>query len=272
MISEISFVLNGELLFYRTAGEGHAVVLVHGFAEDGLVWKEQIAFLQEHFRLIIPDMPGTRASSPVKEWTMEYFADCLLRVLDEEKIEKAILIGHSMGGYICLAFGEKYPERTQALGLFHSTALPDSEEKKNIRRRGIEFIREYGAAKFLEQTTPNLFSPAFRQEHPETVQELIDRYAHFTDGALIQYYEAMMLRPDRTPFLKTFPRPVLFVIGEQDAAVPMAQVLPQTYLPAISVVEIFKDSAHIGMLEETAKANQVLLQFCRQAEQSLSNS
>lgn len=260
----------GDQWYYRKAGKGTAVVLVHGFAEDSQGWTFQQEFLQEHFTVIVPDLPGSGHSTTSNtEWSMEQFADCIHSILEEEQIEKAILIGHSMGGYISLAFAEKYPQQLLGLGLFHSTALADSEERKNIRRRGIEFIKEHGAAKFLEQATPNLFSEETRKQHPELVELITKRYEGFSARSLISYYEAMILRPDRTHVLQDLSHPALFVIGQHDATIPPETVLPQTYLPSFSFVEILNHSGHMGMLEETTRSNQLLYRFCEACQAAI---
>ncbi|QEC40473.1 alpha/beta fold hydrolase [Pseudobacter ginsenosidimutans] len=263
MFIEKTIQIADQQWYYRKAGKGTAVVLVHGFAEDSQGWGLQQEFLQQHFTVIVPDLPGSGHSTATStEWSMEMFADGIHAILEEEQIQTAIIIGHSMGGYISLAFAEKYPQQLLGLGLFHSTAMADSEERKNIRRRGIEFIQEHGAPKFLEQATPNLFAEETRQQNPQLVQQITDRYAGFSAQSLISYYEAMIRRPDRTALLQNISRPVLFVIGQYDATIPPDAVLPQTYLPSFSFVEILNHSGHMGMLEETARANQLLYRYC----------
>ena len=84
-----------------------------------------------------------------------------------------------MGGYITLAFAEKYPGQLSALGLFHSSAFADSEEKKAIRRKGIDFIKQHGAFEFLKTSTPNLFSPQTKDEHPELIDEQLATIHNF---------------------------------------------------------------------------------------------
>ena len=130
--------MNKELLyqnkkiFCRFIGNGKPVVLIHGFGEDGEVWKNQIEFLKDKFQLIIPDLPGSGKSEMINDMSMEGMAEVIYSIIHEEKIKSCILIGHSMGGYITLAFAEKYPEYLTAFGLFHSTAYADNEEKRKL--------------------------------------------------------------------------------------------------------------------------------------------
>lgn len=243
------------------ASSGAPLVLLHGFAEDNLVWEKQLPLAKDH-PLIIPDLPGSGQSSPLAGGaSMEALADTVTAILDAEGISQCILVGHSMGGYVTLAVAEKYPQRLKAIGLFHSTAYGDSEEKKANRRKGIEFIRKNGAAPFIRQSVPNLFTEANRKINPGIISTLIDRYSHFDPNSLVDYYEAMIQRPDRTSVLRSFPRPVLFIIGEQDTAVPLEHALQQCHLPGLSYIHILPESAHMGMWENTDHSNSILQSF-----------
>ncbi|MBC7827365.1 MAG: alpha/beta hydrolase [Chitinophagaceae bacterium] len=249
-------------IFYRITGTGKPVVFIHGFGEYGSIWDLLTDDLKDQFQCIVPDLPGSGKSLMKKgDWTMEDLAEAIKSVLDHEKIENPVLIGHSMGGYISLAFAEKYGENMAGLCLFHSSAFADSEEKKATRERGIQFIEEHGPAKFLEQSTPNLFSNEFKSLHPDIVKDLIDRYTNFQDAALVHYYQAMMQRPDRTHILKNYPGPVLFILGEHDTAIPLADGLKQCHLPRLSYIHILKKSGHMGMIEETDKCREILQNF-----------
>jgi pimeloyl-ACP methyl ester carboxylesterase len=261
MATAHNILLNGQPVYYRIVGKGQPVVLVHGFAEDGTVWENQIEYLKDKYQLIIPDMPGSGQSSPRDHtqgdasWSMEYFAECIRAILDQENISRVSMIGHSMGGYITLAFADAWPERLRSFGLFHSTAFADSEEKKTTRRRGIEFIQQNGAAKFLEQSVPNLFSSVTKKQQPELVYKILARFTNFDDQSLVNYYQAMMVRPDRTHVLKNFSGPVLFIMGKHDTAVPYEQGLQQCYLPGLSYIHTLEQSAHMGMWEEPKLSN-----------------
>jgi pimeloyl-ACP methyl ester carboxylesterase len=248
-------------LFYRDEGAGLPVVLLHGFAEDHTVWDIQVEHLKDSCRLIIPDLPGSIRSTPSPQTSMESMAASVLTILDHEAIDRCVLVGHSMGGYITLAFAEKYPDRLTGFGLFHSTAYPDSEEKKAARRKSNDFIRNNGSAPFIRQSTPNLFSAGTRATRPDLVQTMIDRYSSLAPDALIAWYEAMIQRPDRTAVLKESTIPVLFVLGKEDQAVPPEHTLQQSHLPPLSHIHILQHSAHMGMLEEPGRSNNILESF-----------
>ena len=117
---------------------------------------------------------------------------------------------------------------------------------------------------FLNTSIPNLFSEQTKQEKQELTGQLFDLAKNISPEALIQYYEAMIRRPDRTAVLKAFEKPVLFIIGKFDAAVPLDVSLQQCHLPPISIVHILQQSAHMGMWEEEQLSNSFLKKFLDQ--------
>jgi pimeloyl-ACP methyl ester carboxylesterase len=255
-------------VFYRTEGEGYPVVFVHGFAEDGSIWDNQAAFLSSAYRLIVPDLPGSGKSEGIDGKATEFagmedYADAIKAILDQEKVQSCVMFGHSMGGYIMLAFAEKYPEMTRAFGLIHSTAYADSADKINTRRKGIAFVKKHGAADFIKQSMPGLFTDSYKGRFPEKIRELIERYDNFQAHSLVSYCEGMIQRPDRTSVLRSFTGPVLFIIGEKDNAVPLEHSLQQSHIPWISFIHVIENAAHMGMLEATAEVNDRLLSFLK---------
>ena len=258
--------------YYRTEGEGIAVVFIHGFAEDHTVWNRQVAFLKQHCLVITPDLPGSGNSNLIpcqlESVTIDDFANYIQAMLQNAGIEKCIMLGHSMGGYVALAFAEKHAAQLLGFGFVHSTAYADSEEKKAMRKRAIGTMEEYGSAAFIRNTTPNTFAATYKKEHPEEVEALIERGKHFTIAALQQYYTAMMKRPDRTGVLSNCLVPVLFIIGLEDVAAPPADVLKQVTLPAEAHVHTIAGVGHMGMWEAADKVNEYLLQFIQYIQQS----
>ncbi len=258
---EKQIVYEDAVIHYSIVGNGQPVMLLHGFAEDRSIWADQIAFLQDRYKLLVPDMPGTGKSTLLKKEvvSIDDYASCIKSILKKEEIEKCILIGHSMGGYITLAFAEIYPEYVTAFGLFHSSAYADDAEKVASRQKAIEFIGKNGASAFLATSIPGLFKDA--EKSSKDIKNLLENGNNFSAEALIQYYEAMITRPDRTNVLKNSKVPVLFVLGEYDKAVPFKAGLEQSTLATTTYVNILRRSAHMGMLEETEKSNRILADF-----------
>ena len=262
-------IFQNKKIFYRAEGKGKPVMLLHGFAEDGNIWNYQFKKLKENFFVIVPDLPGSGSSEMLEgKIFMEDYADVVKAIADAELINEMqnqfTLIGHSMGGYITLAFAEKYPDLLNGFGLFHSTAYADDDAKKEIRRKGVEFIKNNGVDLFIKNTTANLFSEKTKKIKPKLIENLIDISKYFSAEALIQYYKAMIERPDRTNVLKSFKKPIIFIMGKKDNAVPLQSSLEQCHIPSISHIKILKNSGHMGMWEEKKVANAFLLKFLMQ--------
>ena len=256
--------IKGKKIVYYLYGSGKPIVLVHGFGEDHSVWHNQVAYFKNQFQLIIPDLPGSGSSQMTDDMSIDGMAVIIKKIIEaevQEEHEKIILIGHSMGGYIALAFAEKYPETLCGLGLFHSTSYADSKEKIINRKKGIEFIETHGAFSFLKNTLPGLFSDHTKEQQPELVDQLIEKSGNFSASALVTYYESMIDRPDRRTILEKATIPVLFMISENDQAIPISDSLEQTSLPGKSYITILKNSGHMGMLEEPLESNLALARF-----------
>ncbi len=251
----------GSDIVYTLTGKGKPVMLLHGFGEDSSIWQHLVNELQNDYLLITPNLPGSGDSSYLDKEavTLEDYADILHEILKKENIISIILMGHSMGGYITMAMVEKYPGDLDAIGLIHSSSYADDEEKKNIRKKGIQFIQQYGAPAFIKTTIPALFMDIEKSKND--IQWLIEKTLHFKDAPVIQYYEAMMNRPDRSYLLSTFDKPVLFVLGQYDKVVPINAGIEQAQLPVLSFVHILQNSAHMGILEEKEKTYQIVKSF-----------
>jgi pimeloyl-ACP methyl ester carboxylesterase len=268
-------------IYYEVEGSGMPVMLVHGFGEDGKIWKDQVDFLKNHFKLIIPDLPGSGKSGRIDDMSMESMAEVLKKILDEEtagphpsllttgkrttgeesEMRRSVLIGHSMGGYITLAFADKYKHLLNGFGLFHSTAYADNEEKIATRKKAMEFMNVHGAFEFLKTSIPNLYSNQTKQQNSTLIEDHISHVNYFADAALIDYYQSMIQRTDKTNLLQQLQIPILFILGNHDTAVPMRDGLKLCHLPDLSYIHILEDSGHMGMLEEPDKSNAILFNY-----------
>ena len=246
---------------YSIYGSGKPIMLVHGFAEDSSIFSLQVSELQQSYRVIVPDLPGIGKSDMLSNDTVQItdYAAVLKAIIDEEKIPLFTLFGHSLGGYITLAFAEKYPETLNGFGLLHSSAFADDAIKIATRKKAISFIENNGTEAFLKTTIPNLFHDA--EICKNEIKGLVEKGNTFNPKVLIQQYHSMIDRPDRTSILKQFDRPILFIIGQHDKAVPFEQSLQQSHLPQIAYVNILRNTGHMGMKEEPILFNKFLGEF-----------
>jgi pimeloyl-ACP methyl ester carboxylesterase len=259
-----SFEFDNRQMGYVKTGAGPAVILLHGFGEDHHIFNSTVAMLEKTYTVYTPDLLGTGMSSIntfPSNFSIEYLADSIAALLQHEKIENCTLLGHSMGGYITVAFAKKYPQYLKGFGLLHSTALPDTPIKIENRLRGITFIQKFGAASFLETTAPNLFGSFTQKNHPQIITDFIQSIPAFTNEALTCYYQAMMARPDVTSVLEATQLPVLFILGDQDMPVALEDTLPQTKMPKRAYLYVLENCGHMGMLEQPINFNKAVLDF-----------
>ena len=267
-----TFTYQGAEISYSVYGSGKPLMLLHGFGEDSSVWRHQVKALSGECSLLVPDLPGSGKSVSEKAIALtaeiDTMADCMAALVRHvfEGTNGVAVLGHSMGGYITLALEQRHTALINAFGLVHSTAFADTAEKKETRRKAIAFIQKNGSLEFLKTAVPGLFGDAFKAAHPEQVEALIAAGKDFEPAALINYYEAMMARPERTGVLQGSAKPVLFILGTEDKAAPMNDVLKQSYMPQVSYLTILDGAGHMGMWEQPVKVNNAILNFMRTLE------
>ena len=221
------------------------VVLLHGFGEDSSIWNDYATVLEKEYDVNLPEYAQL---SNLK--TIEDYADFVHEQLVEEGVDKCAMIGHSMGGYIALAFAEKYPQMLSGFGLFHSTSFADSDEKKEARNKVIETIKKSGSAVFIRASTPTLYAEEFTKLNRLIITKHIEYASQFPPEALIAGMQAIRDRPDRRVVLKALRVPVMFIIGEKDKSVSPADAKSQIMMPKFFSSSILDNVAHMGMVEE----------------------
>lgn len=235
------------------------LVLLHGHGMDDALWDEVVPLLDGEFTIVQPNVSLLTGCH-----TMEAYADELHRLLTASQIDRFTLIGHSMGGYISLAFAEKYPEMLEGVGLFHSSALADDGAKKQQRNQMAELLRGEGAETFIRRTVPNLFGERYKKDHPEEVQKYLQRYAKLPAEALAVGMEAMRDRTDRTHVLAALPFPIIFIIGMDDQVVPFETVMEQARYPKKIYPFVLADAGHLGMIERPEASARILRWYAGQ--------
>jgi len=254
-------------IFYNDTGEGFPVVLLHGFCETSDIWAGMQSQLSKNFRVITIDLPGF-GGSPLLNYTfsLEDVAKEIKSFLDSINLTKYVMIGHSLGGYITLAFSKLYYDQLSGIGLFHSSVFEDEKEKKENRTKLIEFIKTNGVRTFVKTFIPSLFY----KENVYTLGDIIGtlkKSAEKTQAeSVIKYARAMRDRTGSEEFLSKFQKPVMFIVGEEDPSVPLTKSLEQITMPENSHVLRLSETGHMGMFEkpdETANFIEGFLNFCR---------
>lgn len=245
-------------LSFKRYGQGKPIILLHGFPMNQTVWNDFIPLLSDRYEVITVDLPGFGESPlPKQSFTIDEVADILLDWLTAQKILGSTLIGHSLGGYVALAMAEKQPQLFSGLGLFHSTALADTEEKKESRLKVIEFIEKNGVLAFTSNFIPALFAD---QNH-KAIHTVRNIAVQSSQSAVTGYTLAMRSRPDRTSVLKKLEVPTLFLAGEADPGIPMNTILKQSEFCKFPEVHFLKQVAHMGMFESPKEAASLIRSF-----------
>jgi pimeloyl-ACP methyl ester carboxylesterase len=221
------------------------------------VWEDFVPSLDSNSKIYTIDLPGFGESPKPLSFSLSSVAMEVLNWMNELKLPPCALIGHSLGGYVALAMVEKNPERFAGFGLMHSTALPDSAEKKQSRDKVIEFVQKNGAPAFTTNFIPPLFAD---KNHPaiETVRE-ISKPA--SAEVVIGYTKAMRDRVDTTGVFKSFDKPVLFIVGKEDPGIPVESVKNQSMLCRQPEFHVLEKVGHMAMFEAPQTTAEIVLGF-----------
>ena len=247
---------------FRAEGSGTPIVLLHGFCEDSTVWDEyKSSLLEAAYQVVAIDLPGFGRSEAIPSITIEQMAEAVQGVLIKIGLGKSIVIGHSMGGYVSLAFARRFPEMLLGLGLFHSHPYADTEAKKEGRLKSAAFIHRQGHALFVKQLIPALFAPKFARDNTLLIEKLSYQAAQYPSAGIIAALEAMAQRPDESETLAKLAVPALFIIGKKDTVIPADQSLEQIHLPPLASIHILDHVGHMGMFEAPGKTQIIAREF-----------
>ncbi|MFK5879813.1 MAG: alpha/beta hydrolase [Flavobacteriaceae bacterium] len=201
---------------YSSIGNGSAIVLLHGFLENSFMWDDIIPHLSKRNKVITVDLFGHGKSENLGYiHTMEEQATMVKALLKMLNIRKATLIGHSMGGYVALAFAELFPKNTKGICLMNSTAYPDTAEKKINRDRAIEVVKQNHQT-FVRLSIPLLFSEENQTTLKKEVEVVTSEALKISKQGIIASLEGMKIRKDRTIILKNTDFKKLLILGEKD--------------------------------------------------------
>lgn len=225
-------------------------VLIHGFPSNYTVWDKLLPVLAAVSGGIAINMPGIGNSPAAAHLTLDVIADSIREVIEHEKMEQVHLVGHSMGGYTALNLLKKY-KNVAGLTLVHSGANADSEDRRKNRIKSIALMekgeREVGV--FITAMFRNFFSRRFTQEHPEIINKYIRIGTAIPSEVVIGLFKSILDRCDSYGLLRETDVPVQYILGTEDTATPLKEILPQVAMPATCMVRIYEGCGH-GAFEE----------------------
>ena len=243
----------------------NAVLLVHGFPFDHLLWRHQLAALSR-WQCIAPDLRGAGTSSgpdSPDEYSMAGYAADLIRLLDELRIERAVVCGLSMGGYIAFELLRQVPERIRAVILCNTKAVADTPEVKRGRDVLAARALKEGARGVADELVPKLLARATSERRPEVVREVTEMILRQPVSGIVGALRALRERPDSTPLLPRIRVPVLVVAADDDQIAPAAGMQEMARAIAGAQVALIPSAGHVAPLEQPLAVNAALVNFLR---------
>ncbi len=228
-------------------GNGKALVLLHGFLENLTMWEPFLSVLSENHTVITIDLPGHGKSDCIGYiHTMEMMAEIVEAVLRKENIKEAKIMGHSLGGYVAMAFAERYPEICNGIVLLNSTPKEDSPERKINRDRTVALVKKHKEA-FLSMAITNLFAEENKEKFAEKIKALKKDALKMKTQGIIASLEGMKLRKDRTHILKQFSKPKIIIAGTKDPIMPFEEI--KTLALSCKCNFYAQDGGHMSTIE-----------------------
>jgi len=258
--------INGTTLFYEVAGNPALmpVVFVHGFPFSCEMWSGQVTAVEHQYCALTYDVRGHGQSNVGDgQYTIELFVDDLIALIDDLKMERVVLVGLSMGGYIALRALERNPERVGAAVLCDTRSEADSNEVKLKRAAGIASVKKHGAATFAEQFVKGVFAAWTFEHKPELVDRIRRVIARMSPVAIAGTLLALAARTDTTESLSRIKVPAMILVGEQDAITPIDAARAMHQRIPKSELHIVPGAAHMSNLENPDVFNEKLLLFLR---------
>ncbi len=246
---------------FTDSGSGKCVVLLHGYLESIEIWGEFASELAKKYRIISIDLLGHGQTGCIAAiHTMEMMADAVKAVLDSLSVQKCVMLGHSMGGYVALAFLEKYESYLSAFSLFHSSPFADTDVKRQNRDREIVLVRDGKKSLIYNVHCSN----AFANQNVERLESEIEKAKQIAqntpDAGIIAALEGMKTRAERSIVLKNMQLPFLYIIGKHDNFIPY-EILTKIQFPEKTKTLTLENSGHYGFIEEMEIAVNEVIKF-----------
>lgn len=244
--------VDGRNVHYRDEGRGNTrtLVLLHGFLQNLDVWSSYVLSYMSHFRVISIDLPGHGLTDTFCDvHTMEFMAKTVKSVLNEAGVDQCVMVGHSMGGYVALAFAERYSYALRGLALVNSHALPDSDEHRRHRDEVCTQVQE-NRASYILGFVPPLFDASKRTPLSKDIKDLQDQCLLTSAASIVAAQRGMADRPSRVQLLASLDIPTLFVYGKNDPRIPLEIAVGSAMVARRPEIHLLSDVAHMAFMEE----------------------
>jgi len=264
--SENSFseIVNNHTISYTDEGKYGApvIIFIHGFPFNKSMWSPQLELLRDHCRIITYDIRGFgNSSTGTLEFSIELFVKDLIALMDALKIEKAILCGLSMGGYIALNAAENHPERFSSLILSDTSCKPDTTEAKAKRLNAIVNIRKKGVVEYADEIVKNLFAPGSFKSKEQEIASVKKMITNTSVRTLCNTLLALSIRKETCNRLHNLKIPVLIMAGSEDIITPPSEACIMHKKIKGSAMQVIDHAGHLSNLENTEEFNIQLKKF-----------
>jgi 3-oxoadipate enol-lactonase len=260
----VRFLNDGIGMEYEVAGPrtGVPVVLIHGFPFNRHMWKPQVGELKQHHYVVTYDIRGFGESDAGDgQYSVEYFVDDLISLLDHLRIPRAVAAGLSMGGYIALRAIERHPDRFRGLILADTRSEPDTNEGKVKRAEQARSLKKEGMKKFADSFLPGVFDPETPNKRPEVVRMVRTMIESASPAAAAGTLIALAARTDTTPALYNINVPSLILVGRHDSITPPAAASAMKGKMREAELQIISGAGHLSNLENPEEFNRHILKF-----------
>jgi pimeloyl-ACP methyl ester carboxylesterase len=242
---------NGGKIYYSDSGEGKTIILLHGYLESSEIWDGFAEKLASNFRVICIDLPGHGRSTVYSDChSMEFMAKAVKGFIDTMNLRDIFLAGHSLGGYVTLAFLELFPEMLNSYCLFHSQPFADTAETIQKREREIQIVRSGKKFLMYPGNVSMMYAPQNLDRMKDAVQRSKDIAAGLSDEGIIAVLNGMIIRPSRLSVMEKGIVPCLWILGKTDCYIPCEAMQKRVKLPSNAKLVVLQNSGHLGFIEE----------------------
>jgi len=256
------FSYSGGRIHYSDSGNGTVIVLLHGYLESSEVWNGFAEKLKSEFRIISVDLPGHGLSDVYGEvHSMEFMATAVKNLVDSLDLKKVFLLGHSMGGYVALAFLELFPEYLLGYCLFHSQPFADTPAALEKRRREIEIVKAGKKNMMYADNVIRMFALSNLEKFSDSLRKSKDIASQIPGEGITAVLNGMMIRPSRLSFMEDGKIPCLWILGLMDNYIPCNIIRANVNLPPNARVIVLKESGHLGFIEEEENSLRAITEF-----------
>ena len=261
---ELFFEFESGKIHFSDQGAGETILLLHGYLETSEIWSNFAHKLATKFRIITVDLPGHGNSDIYGEsHSMEFMATILKGVINSLNIKRVFLTGHSLGGYVTLAFAELFPEMLSGYCLFHSHPFADSEEILEKRRKEINLVLAAGKDLLYPESVKKMYASVNLEKFSNALKQSMRIASSVSGEGITGVLRGMMTRPSRIAVMEEGTVPCLWILGAMDNYINCELIQTRVRLPQNAKVVVLNNSGHMGFIEEEELSLKVIESFMK---------